>query len=321
MMIGRRDVMAGGLALAGMGMVDGLARAAAFPERDISFIIPYGPGGGFDQYVRAVIPALNARVPKGVSVLPTNVEGAGGAKAANQIYRTKPDGYTISIINVPGIIILQAQGGLSFDAAKLNWLCNMGSDPYGLAVPAKSPLRTIDDFRALSKKRKIKFTGVGPAGTSYSATKISAALLGFDAEIITGYKGTNDQIVAAIRGDGDCTLGSLTALSQFHDSGMVRVIATFEKHSSIPGAEDATTLKQPDLAKINQLRPVAAPPKLPAEIRQYLSKLLVDAMNDPKVVAWAKANRANLQPYDAETTDRLFQEQVAFMNQWKKYIF
>jgi tripartite-type tricarboxylate transporter receptor subunit TctC len=316
----RRTFVAGAAGLAGSALLPGIARAASFPNRDITFMIPYGPGGGFDDYVRAVMPAMQSRVPKGVNVLPTNVEGAGGARAANQIYRAKPDGYTISIINVPGIIILKAQGGLNYDPLELSWLCNMGRDAYAIVVPAKSPLKTVADLRALSKKRPLKFTGVGPAGTSYSATKISAELLDFDAKIITGYKGTNDQLVAMIRGDGDCSLVPLTTIAQFQDGGLVRPIVTFEEHSSVPGAEDATTLKQPDLAKIGILRPVAAPPKLPAAERQYLSKLLIDAMNDPRTVAWAKTNRANLKPDDTEATNRLFQGQVEFLAKWKKFL-
>ncbi|HTH96593.1 MAG TPA: tripartite tricarboxylate transporter substrate-binding protein [Stellaceae bacterium] len=328
MRIGRRDFLTGmGLAGGALGMGTlgpaalgiGEARAEGLPQ-NIDFIIPYGPGGGFDQYVHAILPAFQDQLPDSISIRAENVEGASGAKGANQLARATPDGSTIAIVNVPGIIIVQLRGGLSFDVGGLTWLCNMGNDPYGLAVPAKSPLKSIADLRALGRKRPVTFTGVGPAGAAYSATRIGAHLLGFEAEIISGYKGTNDYIVAAVRGDGDATVGSLTALSQFHDSGMIRVLATFEKHSSIPGAEDATTLGQPDLAKITQLRPVAGPPKLPQDIAARLSRYLINAMNDPKVAEWAKANRANLQPSDATTTKRLIEEQVAFMNVWKKYI-
>ena len=291
------------------------APARAEPQPDLSFVIPYASGGGFDAYVRAVIPALQTRL--GRRVLPDNRDGAGGARAANALYRAKPDGATISVVNLPGALILQQQGGLGFDLAELSWLANMGRDAYGLVVPASSDLHSLDDLRALGLRRKVKFTCVGPAGTAYSATRIGTRLLNIEARVIAGYKGTSDYIVAAMRGDGDAAVASLTALSQFLKAGLVRPLATFEEHSSLPGVADATTLGQPELADIVQLRPVAAPPGLPQSLRQTLSEALVTALRDPAVIAWARRNNANLQPDDADTTARLYAQQSRFIARWK----
>ena len=296
------------------------ARAAAFPAKDVSFIIPYAPGGGFDAYVRTVIPAFAAQLGGEARVLPDNVDGTGGAKAANQLYRARPDGYTISIVNVPGVIILQQQGGLGFDLGRLTWLCNMGRDPYGLAVAAGSPIKSMADLVALGKTRPVKFTCVGPAGTAYSATRIGTSLLGIPSRIIAGYKGTNDYVVAAVRGDGDAAIASLTALAQYRASGLIRVLATFERTSSVPGAEDATTLRQPELAQILQLRPIAAPPALPPALAKTLSDALVASMHDPKVVGWAQANSANLQPDGPDQTRALIEQQTQLIGRWKQYL-
>jgi len=114
---------------------------------DVDFIIPYAPGGGFDSYVRTVLPVFQKQL--GVQVHPDNIDGAAGARAANALYRGKRDGSVISIVNIPGTMILQQQGGLPFDLAQLTWLANMGRDSYGLAVAASSPIKTIDDLRAL----------------------------------------------------------------------------------------------------------------------------------------------------------------------------
>ena len=76
--------------------------AAGFPERDITFIIPNQVGGGFDAYVRAIAPVMEKYLPNKVNVVPLNVPAGGGAKGVNQLYRARPDGYTIGILNVPG---------------------------------------------------------------------------------------------------------------------------------------------------------------------------------------------------------------------------
>lgn len=315
----RRSVLAGTAASLLAGTTGSLRVARAESRgQDLSFIIPYASGGGFDAYVRAVIPALQTAL--NARVLPDNEDGAGGARAVNLLFRSRPDGSAISVINVPGALILQQQGSLGVDLTQLSWLCNMGRDSYGLMVPADSSLRTLDDLRALGQRRPVKFTCIGPAGTAYSATRIGAKLLDIPARVIAGYKGTNDYIVAAIRGDGDAAVASITALTQFRVSGLIRVLASFEAQTTMPGVPDATALGVPDLADILQLRPVAGPPGLPEPIASRLSAGLVQALRDPSVVAWAKRNNANLQPDDAAETRRLLEGQQRFIARWKDYL-
>ncbi|HLZ68247.1 MAG TPA: tripartite tricarboxylate transporter substrate-binding protein [Aliidongia sp.] len=292
--------------------------AGAVGGRDVSFVIPYAPGGGFDAYVRAVIPALQEAL--GVRVLPDNEDGAGGARAANLLHRARADGSTISVVNVPGVLILQRQGTLGFDLLELSWLANMGRDSYGLMVPADSSVRSLDDLRALGRRRPVKFTCIGPAGTGYSATRIGAHLLDIPARVIAGYKGTNDYVVAALRGDGDAAVASLTALNQFQAAGLIRILATFEASGTLPGVPDATALGLPELAQIVQLRPIAAPPGLPAADAATLSDALVRALRDPSVLAWAQRNHANLTPDDAVETRRLLVQQKRFVERWKDFL-
>jgi tripartite-type tricarboxylate transporter receptor subunit TctC len=292
--------------------------AAAFPTKDINFIIPYPPGGGFDAYVRAVIPAMEAQFNGAVRVIPENIDGAGGAKAANQIYRARPDGYTVSVLNVPGILLLQQQGGsLGFDLENLTWICSMGTDAYGLIVPIDSPIKSIADLRALSQRRPVKFPSTGPASTVHLATRIAASLLGIHSQLIAGYKGTNDYIVATMRGDVDAAIASITALTQFRAGKLVRVLATFEKQSTIPGAEDATTLKLPELTQIIQLRPVAGPPQLPPDLVEKLASSMMRAMKDPKVLTWAAAAGANLDAKGPQQTLLALHQQRQLLDRWK----
>jgi tripartite-type tricarboxylate transporter receptor subunit TctC len=304
---------------AAAGMLPGRrVRADGAHGPDVTFIIPYASGGGFDAYVRAVIPALQTAL--NARVMPDNEDGAGGARAANLLFRARPDGLTISVINIPGAFILQEEGGLGLDLNQLSWLCNMGRDSYGMMVAANSPLRTLDDLRTLGRTRPVKFTCVGPAGTAYSATRIGAKLLDIPARVIAGYKGTNDYVVAALRGDGDAAVASMTALAQFQASGLIRLLASFETHSTVPGVPDATSLGVPELAQLVQLRPVAGPPGLPPPVASALSAALVKALQAPAVVAWAKRNNANLQPDDAMVTSRLLAEQQTFIKRWKDYL-
>src|SRR5215467_6268433 len=88
----------------------GLA-AAGFPNKNIQFVIPYAPGGGFDVYVRFVGPVMEKYLPNKVNIVPINVPAGGGSRGVAQLYRSRPDGYTIGILNIPGMFILQQQQG------------------------------------------------------------------------------------------------------------------------------------------------------------------------------------------------------------------
>ncbi|MGC1304842.1 MAG: tripartite tricarboxylate transporter substrate-binding protein [Caulobacteraceae bacterium] len=288
-------------------------RASANP--DVDFIIPYAPGGGFDSYVRAVMPALQQALH--AQVIPQNVDGGGGVRAAQQLYRARPDGATISVVNIPGIMILQRQGGLNLDLSRLSWIANMGRDAYALMVSASSSIRTIDDLRALGRQRKVKFTCVSSAGMAYSATRIGARLLGISSEIITGYRGTNDYIVAAARGDGDACIASVASIATYMKANAVRVLCTFEKQSSLPGVPDATSLGLPELVDLAQFRAIAGPPGMAAATVTRLSVAFVKALQDPAVLDWAARNHANLTPDGALETRRILQDQARFITRWK----
>lgn len=298
----------------------GFAAKAAFPQKDIAFIIPFGPGGGFDTYVRVIAPAMEKYLPNKVTVVPTNVEGGGGVRGAIEVYRAKPDGYTIGVFNIPGLFARQKEGDNRFDLTKLTWIGSIGRDSYGIAVGANSPIKSIADLQALSRKRPVKFTSTGPASTAYSAAIIASHVLGIRPQMITGYKGSNDYVVGAIRGDGDAAVTALPLLRRLEAGKAVRVLATFEEHSSFPGAQDATTLGQPELSQILLERLVAGPPGLPADIKAALATALTKAMTDPQVVAWAKKTNNELMPQTPDQAVSILHDQAKFFAKWKKYL-
>jgi len=289
----RRDVMilsgAAGLALA----APRVRAAAAFPDKDISFIIPYGPGGGFDTYARAVSPVMERYLPRRVNVVPFNLSAGGGARAITQLYRARPDGHTIGLFGIPGAFILQEQrGAREFDLARFTWLGSIGpGDVYAIGVAANSPVRTVDDLRALSRTREVTFTCTGPDGTSYLASVVATQLLDIRPRFITGYGGSTDYIVA-----------------------------TFEEQSSIPGAASAVDLGRPELSEIIVERMVAAPPDLPADIRSALTSALDQAVRDPEIVAWAARAGVPWAPRPAGQADAVFRRHQAFFQRWKQFL-
>jgi len=315
----RRVLIAAGVAA--IAMLAGVAHAATgFPAKDIAFIIPDGPGGGFDLDVRAIAPAMEKYLPSKVNIVPTNVPGAAGTRAAIEIYRAKPDGYTIGIFNIPGIYLQQQRGGAGFDLTRLSWLGRVGIDNYGLAVGESSPIRSVADLQALSQTRPVKFTSTGPAGTAYNATLIAANLLDIKAQLITGYRGSSDYVVGAIRGDGDAVITVIPTLRRMAEGKTLRIIADFEERASVSGAEDAVALGKPELAQIVLDRLIAAPPGLPEEIRAILAGALVRALADSQVIAWAKETDSTISPESSDQAAATLRSQIEFYDKWKPFL-
>jgi tripartite-type tricarboxylate transporter receptor subunit TctC len=120
-------------------------RRAITRRGTFNFIIPYAPGGGFDSYVRFISPVMEHALPRAVSIVPMNVTAGSGARGITQLYRSKPDGYTIGIFDVPGMFIQQAvQGNGAYDLSKFAWIGCMGEgERYLIGVGANSPLKDI----------------------------------------------------------------------------------------------------------------------------------------------------------------------------------
>ena len=321
--VSRREFISAGigssLVLAPRGVS---AASGAFPAKNIQFIIPYAPGGGFDSYVRFISPVIEQHLPSRISIVPINVTAGSGARGISQLYRSKPDGYTIGIFDVPGMFIQQAlQGSNAYDLSKFAWIGCMGeAERYLLGVGANSPLKTYADVQALSAKRPVKFAVTGLEGTATAAAIIGTEMLGIKRQLITGYRGSSDYIVAAIRGDSDAVISATSTMMRFARAGQLRILASFETRATIPGIPDATSLGKPELDQITVDRPVAAAPGTPPEIQNILSGALAKALADPKVIAWAKENDIVMKSKTPQEATALVARQHAFFDQWKKYL-
>lgn len=314
----RRAALAMGAA-ASLATLTGLADAApaALPG-DIMFIIPVGPGGGGDIYSRLIGAAMEAHLGKGIHVVPFNVAAGGGGKGIRELYRARPDGRTIGMLSLPSLFVLRHVRKIEDDFNRFSWLCNITKgEPYGLAVRYDSPLKSLADLEALSRKRPVTFTASGPEGVAYFVTIIASQLLGLRIRLITGYRNSSDYVTGAIRGDADAVVAGLSVVRRMERGKTLRLLASFEERSSRPGIPDATTLGLPDLAELTALRVIAGPPSLPAGIETQLSAVLTRALANPAVLAFAARNGDEMDPRSTEQTRALVLSQQRFFARWQ----
>jgi tripartite-type tricarboxylate transporter receptor subunit TctC len=285
---------------AAVAITAGSPARAEFPEKNIDFIIPFGTGGGFDRAVRLIAPYLEQSLPKKVEVLPKNVPGAGGRKGTAQVYRAKPDGYSIVIANVPGIALPGLTGEkIEYEVDKFTWVVKVGASEYIAGVAAKGPIKSVDDLKKLG--RPVKCTSTGFGATAYAACQIVAKEMGFEVQMLGGYKGSAEYVLAVVRGDGDLTLAPIVVMKKFIQAGDIRGVFSTEEKSSVPNVPTVASLGHKSLTGLGVDRYVLGPPGLPAAVSKTLSDSLVKAMKNPELAAKAEMTG---EPFDPLGIDK-----------------
>ncbi|MBD3677923.1 MAG: tripartite tricarboxylate transporter substrate binding protein [Rhodobacteraceae bacterium] len=304
-----------GLAVAAAALLATTGAALAdWPEKPITFVVPYSPGGGFDSYVRAVAPEMEKIL--GAEVVVENIPGAGGQKGAATVYRADPDGYTIGIWNVPGLTVPQLLGKSSgYDLTDVTWIGNLATSKYALAVQADSE---FDSLEALcSQGEPFKHSDTGPASTSSVTARISMSLIDCPIMNVTGYKGSTDTIVGLMRGEVDATIKPIASLLKYQKSGDVKILMTFENERTLADVPTSTELGYTDFANFDLRRIVGGPPGIPADIQAKLSEALIGAANSAAVQEWSASSNRPLDPVGADEASAIMSNLMEFYTQYK----
>jgi len=247
----------------------GMVRAE-YPDRPITYIISFNPGGESDITARLQEPVLEKIL--GVDINVTHKPGGGGAVAWSEFQRTaKPDGYTLIGVNIPHIIgqpMLRKDTGYETDGFDLIMWFHF--TPNALIVRADSPFKTLKDFIDYAKEHP-KVVTVGGSG-SYSANHLETLRLEREAGIKVTYiphTGTGP-LAPAILGGHLTALMNYTMLPvQLGDKVRVLAVASEERVETLP---DAPTFKEQGYDIVGgAFRGVAAPKRTPKEITAKLA--------------------------------------------------
>ena len=139
------------------------AAFAAWPERPVTLIVPWGAGGGTDATARIIGALLEKDLGQPVNVV--NRTGGNGAVGHQAIASAAPDGYTIGIATVE-ISMMHHQGLTKLTPRDLTPLALMNFDPAALTVSNDSPYKNVDDLLKAIKANpgKLKASGTGQGG-------------------------------------------------------------------------------------------------------------------------------------------------------------
>lgn len=302
-----------GLAAFALGLAP-LAALAEWPtDKPVTFVIPYGPGGGFDTIVRVLAPELEARL--GTVVTPENIPGASGTRGGQAVARAEPDGYTIGIYNIPGLTVSQATDtDIGFELEEVSWIANIASDKYAIAVKSDSPVQSLQDLCDLGRAIRLSDTGVD--STSSITAVISFSIIGCEIQNVTGYSGSNETMIAVLRGEVDATLKPINSLRGYVESGDLRLIATLSEETLAEGVPTTTELGYPEISGFGINRVVGGPPDMPAEIVKRLSDEFMAITASESFVSWAEGSDTGLLALDSAATTALMGELSAFYDKY-----
>ena len=140
------------VALAGLLFVT--VACAAYPERPITLIVPWGAGGGTDATARIIGTLLEKELGQPVNVV--NRTGGSGVVGHSAIAQASPDGYTIGMITVE-IGMMHWQGLTELSGVSYTPIGLVNADPAGLQVAADSPYKNVNELVAAIKASPGKF--------------------------------------------------------------------------------------------------------------------------------------------------------------------
>lgn len=281
--ISRRAAIRGGAA-AMLLAVSTLAHAT-WPERNITFVVPFPPGGSTDTVARAIGQKVSDKL--GQPVVVENRPGATGAIGATSMVRAPADGYTVLVASI-GVFATNPylQPKLKYDPLNdFDLLTVAVRAPNVLVANPGFPANTVQELIAELKKNpgKVSFASSG-AGSSDHLT----AALFWQKTGTTGlhvpYRGGAPAVSDLIAGHVNVSFQNINAVIGQIQSRQLKVLAITgdARSKALP---DVPTLKELgiDGADVFSWQGVAAPKGLPADVRTKLHGEIVAALNQPDV--------------------------------------
>lgn len=276
-----------------------------------------GPSGGHTRYARLIAPYLQKHT--GASeVRIVNMPGGGGLKAANHIWRAKPNGMEIFFGNVSTLILAPlagSAGAQSFDPTKFAYLGRATSEPRVLCVGGKSPIKSMQDV--LKLQRPFVYPSQGTDEDFYTMAVLGDAL-GFKVKAVTGYEGNADTALAVIKGDGD---GHITGWSESlgpiraGDKNPILMVTTQPSpdYPQIPIAVNIAPAAKRDtvhaMATILEThRSYIGPPGMDPRAVAAFRAAVTAALSDPELLAESKKGERPVAPMDGATQQKRITE-------------
>jgi tripartite-type tricarboxylate transporter receptor subunit TctC len=311
--------------------------------KQVRWLVPFPPGGGYDIYSRFLEPFYEKKT--GAEIVIENTPGAGGIISANKLKQSSPDGLTLGILNAPGLMVAALTGTPNVPNPVYDFtiLGRLVRNQAIWATASTSPFRRIEDVLAESKRRPIVFGLSDVSSTTFTSVVVATHLLGINTAYISGFAGSRETSLAAIRGEVDLVSFSFESILDRLESQDLRPVlqispqrisshAVLDEVALLCGAQGITTTRALELGRdpgqseadavaltrlIGAGLLVAAPPNMEEGLFRCLEQSLYETLTDTELqTVAAKANRS----LDVGRADEALSDIKAAAVQTEKFI-
>jgi len=292
--------------------------AEFYGKTPMTVVIGYNPGGTYDLYARMVAKYLRKHIPGNPNIVPKNIPGVGGAKAANYLYaQGLRDGSMIGVVsqNVALQQVLKHRA-VRYDARKFHWLGRMTSAVEATVVWHTAPVTTIEDAR----KREVILAGTSARSSTDTNPRLMNTFAGTRFKIVLGYKGTNGSLLAMERGEVQGSLAVVQNLvakkPHWIREKKISVLVQYsqKRHKAFPDAPAMVEFGDtPEAKEILNLfgstaeigRSVMTPPGLPKDRLATLQAAFAAMTGDAEMIAEMKKRKLELDPLTGDEVQAL----------------
>lgn len=256
-----------------------------FPSEEITFIVPYPTGSGFDAYARAISDVWDDEV--GVDVIVDNIDGAGGLTATETLYSADPDGYTVGFLNIPGFSVSELTQDVNYELAEMEHLARVTQGTYVLYGNPDE----VESWDDLTEMETVDWGVEGMGASNAMAAIVTSEAAGMDTNFVTGYSSPEIR-QAVIQTEIDVGLHTVgTARDQIEEGDLQPLLVFSEEPIDwMPDAqltEDVPELE--GLAQVvNMSRIVSAPPDLDEDRAAFLEETLLNTLHSDELEEWAE---------------------------------
>src|SRR5262252_1708024 len=319
-------IVAGTLSLASsvLALMPAAAQGPSLAGKNVTMIIGFGPGGGYDAWGRVVARYIGKHLPGHPTLIAQNMPGAGSYTAASYLFNIAPrDGTVLAIIARDAPLgPLTGAPGARFDPLKISWIGTPTTETNICISMARAKVKTFKDLQ--ENELIIGNTGVG-TGT-YSYPKALNGIFGTKFKLISGFPSSTDVFLAMERNEVDGICESLDSVigkrPDWIASKKVNVLFYGGANPTIdlngapfivdqarnPGEKQALEFLY---AGQGIGRPFVAPPDLPADRLKMLRDAFNATMKDKDFVADATKQKLDVEPEDGEHLEALIRKVYA----------
>lgn len=271
-----------GLAAIGLGLA---FSAQAYPDRPITLIVGWAPGGSTDVISRLIAGKLGEELKESVIVL--NRPGASGTIAAAFVSKERADGYTLyygtnSTYAIAPYLYTSLNYNFNQDFDPISFI---GSMPMILGVHPNVKANNVSELVELAKKNpgELNFGSSSPGSTSHLAMELLMAQTETDL-LHVPYKGGGPAMLALVGGEVDMIFNDIATLSALINADKVRGLAV-SSMSRLPNMPNLPTVAESGVPgfEVATTNALFAPKGTPAAVIDTLQSALAKVLDDPSI--------------------------------------